>query len=116
MRTEIVVPFAFDTAPIEKMLEEVGKDEVTKRIDELIKDYVLSAIPKEGDGWHSSGDGWYSPGNKPDWKSLVIRRVDAFLDSHSKEIIDEAAVLLAMRAGRKAAWRDVLAEYKEAAE
>ena len=28
MRTEIVIPFAFDTAPIEKLLEEQGEAEV----------------------------------------------------------------------------------------
>lgn len=107
MRTEILVPFAFDTTPIEQMLEDVGKDDVLKRIDELVNDYVLSAIPKEPDGW-----GGYSAG-KPDWKSLVTRRIDAFLDSHSEEIVDEAALLLAMRAGNKKKWRDVLKEYKE---
>lgn len=114
MRTEIVVPFAFDTTPIEQMLEDVGKDDVLKRIDELIKDYVLEAIPKESDSWgYSVGDGWGYNAGKPDWKSLVTRRVDAFLDSHSEEIVDEAALLLAMRSGSKRRWRDVLKEHKE---
>lgn len=30
-----------------------------------------------------------------------------------QEVIDEAALLLAARAGRKKAWREVLAEVKE---
>ena len=31
MRTEIVIPFAFDTAPIERLLQEQGEDEVMRR-------------------------------------------------------------------------------------
>lgn len=105
MRTEVTIPFAFDTAPIEQRLQNVGVEEVNKRIDELITDHVLEVLPKTMNAWN--GDA------KTDWRAYVDSRMDAFLDEHAQEIVDEAAILMAMRAGKRKAWKDVLADYKE---
>ena len=104
MRTEITIPFAFDTTPIEQMLEKVGEEEVTKKVDEIVERCVLESIPKAYTGWGSTGG--------PDWKTFVERRIDAFIADNADKIVNEAAVLLAMRGGRKKAWKDVLEEYK----
>jgi hypothetical protein len=108
MRTEIVVPFTFDTDPIEQRLQNVGVEEVNKRIDEIITEHVLDVLPKTMSAWN--GD------VKTDWRAYVDSRMDAFLDEHTQEIVDEAAILMAMRASRRKAWKDVLAEYREEGE
>lgn len=105
MRTEIVIPFAFDTDPIEQRLQDVGVEEVNRRIDELISSHVLEVLPKTDVTWHEPA--------KTDWKRYVDLRMDAFFEAHEEEIVDEAATLLAMRVSRRKPWRDVLAEYKE---
>ena len=108
MRTEITIPFTFDTEPIEQMLQEVGKDDVMRKVDEIVKEGVLSAIPKEYAGWSTS--------ETPDWRTFVERRTDVFIRENANRIVDQAAVLLAMRGSRKRQWKEVLAEYKEAME
>jgi hypothetical protein len=106
MRTEITIPFSFDTAPIEQMLQEVSKDEVTRKVDEIVKEGVLSALPEAySSGWGGTG--------KPDWNTYVRNRTDAFIAKNADTIIDRASVLLAMRGATKRPWKDVLAEYKE---
>lgn len=109
MRTEIVIPFTFDTTPIEAMLQEQGKQEVMRVIEKRVDDAVIETLPKK-----SSGYG-YKPKEKqePDWRSFLENSFVRWLDEHSQEIVDEAALLLAARAGRKKAWREVLAEVKE---
>ena len=73
---------------------------------------LLAAMPSK------SGYGYYSSSKAKslsdiDWRSIVNDRVDAVISEHIDEVVDEAAVLLAMRAGRKKAWREVLEEYRE---
>ena len=106
MRTEVTIPFSFDTAPIEQMLQEIGSDEVKRKVDKLVEEHVSDAVPRAYNGWGERN-------GKPDWNALVKSRIDAVLEKHADIIIDEAAMLLAMRAGSKKKWRDVLAEYKE---
>ena len=105
MRTEITIPFAFDTAPIEARLQERGTEEAMKIIERMVKDNVISQVPKVRD--------YYRGRDNPDWKAYMDEKVDLWMDEHAEEIIDEAALLLAARAGRKAKWRDVLREFKE---
>jgi len=107
MRTEITIPFAFDTTPIETMLQEHGTDEALKVIERMVKENVIPQVPKERDYYGRIKS------DKLDWKAYMDERLDLWLGEHSEEIIDEAALLLASRAGRKAKWRDVLRELKE---
>lgn len=105
MRTEITVPFTFDTAPIEQKLQDIGASEVEGKVDELIRTHVDDILPKSGGTWMEKP--------KPDWGRYLNDRMHVFFDEHSQEIIDEAAMLLAMRASRRKQWREVMAEYKE---
>lgn len=109
---DVTIPFSFDTSPIEAQIEAIGEKEVSKVIESVTKQGIYGVMPKKG------GYGYYNSG-KPksddeiDWCKFIEDRFAKWLDSHSQEIIDEAALLLATRAGRKKAWREVLAELKE---
>lgn len=107
MRTEIVIPFAFDTTPLETLLQEQGEEEVMKILTKLVEENVISRIPK----MKLSSYGSYS--KEPDWNELICARFSKWLDDHAKDIIDEAALLLVQRGSRKKKWREVLAEMKE---
>lgn len=104
MRTEITIPFAFDTTPIETMLQEHGEEEALRIIERMVEENVVSKVPKKRD---------YYGCENPDWARYVDMRFDRWLESHMDEVIDEAALLLAAKAGRKGKWRDVLKELKE---
>jgi hypothetical protein len=110
MRTEIVIPFAFDTAPLEKLLQEQGEDEVMKILTKLVEENVISRIPKTGTYGKYYGDS--RPG-EPDWNEFLANRFYKWLDDHTEDIIDEAALLLVQKGSRKKKWREVLAEMKE---
>ena len=105
MRTEIVIPFAFDTAPMESFIQEQGLDEVKRVIRKMAEDGVREVLPKRYIGY-----GTTEP--SVDWKTYFDRRFNEWLNDHADEIIDEAALLLAAKAGRKKAWREVLDELK----
>lgn len=47
MRTEIVIPFAFDTAPLEKLLQEQGESEVMRIIEKLVMDGIRASMPQK---------------------------------------------------------------------
>jgi hypothetical protein len=106
MRTEVTIPFMFDTTPIEQALEQVAEEEVRRKVDKLIERHVSDAVPRAYNGWGEDK-------GKPDWSALIRERIDAILERHADKIIDEAALLIAMRASSKRKWRDVLAECKE---
>lgn len=106
MRTEITIPFAFDTAPIEQMLQERGTEEAMKIVERMVRENVISKVPKQRDYYGSETD-------KPDWKRYIDQEFRLWLDEHEQEIVDEAALLLAAKAGRKGPWRNVLREIKE---
>lgn len=112
MRTEIVIPFAFDTAPIEKLLQEQGEQEVMRIIEKLVMDGIRASMPQKVQYGYS---GYELQKKEPeiDWRKFVEDHFSRWLDDHSQEIIDEAALLMAAKAGRKKAWREVLAEIKE---
>ena len=38
--------------------------------------------------------------------------MDKWMERHKEEVIDEAALLMAMRGSRKLKWREVLEEYR----
>lgn len=114
MRTEIVIPFAFDTAPIEKLLQEQGETEVMRIIEKLVMDGIRAALPNKSKGYYS---GYQQQKKEPeiDWRLFLEDRFTRWLDEHQQEIIDEAALLMAARGGRKKAWREVLAETRDEA-
>lgn len=109
---DVTIPFVFDTSPIEAQIEAIGEKEVSKVIESVTKQGIYGIMPKKG------GYGYYS-NQKPtnddevDWRKFIEDRFAKWLDSHAQEVIDEAALLLAARVGRKKAWREVLAELKE---
>lgn len=106
MRTEIVVPFAFDTTPIEERLREHGEEEVERLLRQLVHDQVIAALPKKTD--------YYGHKTKvTDWSGIMKSYFLDWLNDHSQEIIDEAALLMAARAAQKRPWREVLASIKE---
>lgn len=112
MRTEFVIPFAFDTTPLEKVIQNQGEQEVKRIIEDMVREGVKDAMPKKSNGYA------YMSGNDPklsveiDWRKFVENRFDRWLDQHQQEIIDEAALLMAAKGSRKKAWREVLAEVK----
>ena len=106
MRTEIVIPFAFDTAPIEKVIQNQGEQEVRR----IIEDMVREGIKSNGYAYMSGNDPKLSV--EIDWRKFVEDRFTRWLDEHTQEIIDEAALLMAAKGSRKKAWREVLAEVK----
>lgn len=107
MRTEVLVPFSFDTTPIEAMMAEQGKQEVLRVIENLVMDAIDKNLPKKSVGYG------YSAEQVTDWRGYLDGCIKSWLDAHSEEVIDEAAMLLAAKASRKKAWREVLAEVKQ---
>lgn len=108
MRTEITIPFAFDTTPIEHMMRDHGVEETMKILREIVEENAISQIPKRKENYYYH----VKNGNDPDWKGYMDDIARSWLDEHAQEIVDEAALLLAARAGRKKAWREVLAEIR----
>jgi hypothetical protein len=109
MRTEVVIPFTFDTTPIEQMMQENAEQEVTRIITELVEEKVNAVLPVKNEGFGVTR-------KVPDWREFLEQSFGIWLDEHQKEIIDEAALLLAAKAGRKKAWREVLKEMQDEGE
>lgn len=106
MRTEIVIPFAFDTTPIEARLREHGEEEVDKLLREIVIERLIETLPKKQD--------YYGQRTKtPDWSGIMKSYLYDWLNDHEQEIVDEAALLLAARAAQKKPWREVLKQLKE---
>lgn len=105
---DVTIPFSFDTSPIEEHIANIGAQEAQKLIESVVRKGLLSALHKKGSYWAGN------PSNEDeiDWKRVVNERIDDFIDSHKDEIVDEAAMLLAMRGSRKKTWREVLEELK----
>lgn len=107
---DVTIPFSFDTSPIENQIAAIGQNEVLKVIENVTKQGMYSVLPKKNR---------YSYRDRPksddeiDWSEVINDRLNEWLNSHSQEIIDEAAILLAKKASRKKAWREVLAELKD---
>lgn len=108
---DVTIPFCFDTSPIEKQIAELGRDEVAKVVDSVVRQGIAEALPP---------DYGYSPygtdrSGKPkvNWHKYINDYMDKWMERHKQEVIDEAAVLMAMRGGRKKAWREVLEEYED---
>jgi len=101
----VTIPFSFDTSPIEAQVANIGESEVAKLVDKAVKEGLRDALPT------AYG---YSSRNKSgiDWHRYVDNYMDKWMERHKEEVIDEAALLMAMRGSRKKAWREVLEELK----
>ena len=108
---DVTIPFSFDTSPIEEHIANIGEREVSKVIEATVLKGIVSVMPKRGTyGYYDK-----SREDEIDWRRFVNDSFHFWLDTHKAEIVDEAALLLAMKASRKKAWREVLAELKEGA-
>lgn len=97
---DVTIPFRFDTSPIEAQVATIGFDEVAKIIDKVVKEGIAKTLP------HSYG------GNDIEWRRYINDYMDKWMERHKEEVIDEAALLMAMRGSRKLKWREVLEEYR----
>lgn len=103
----VTIPFSFDTSPIERQIANIGEKEVLRIIREVTKSGIYSVMPKKN-GWY--GNNTPKNDSEVDWNSYIKDNFDKWIAANSREIIDEAALLLAMRGSRKKAWREVLEE------
>ena len=99
---DVTIPFRFDTSPIEAQVATIGFDEVAKIIDKVVKEGIAKTLPHT----HSYR------GNDIDWHRYINDYMDKWMERHKEEVIDEAALLMAMRGSRKLKWREVLEEYR----
>lgn len=99
MRTEIVIPFALDTAPVEQRLEDEAFDIIVKRLEDEARKQINEKLPKRY--------------GKNDWETYIAWQMRKFLDEHADEVVETAAILLAKKARDKRRWRQVLEEMKE---
>lgn len=108
---DVTIPFSFDTSPIEEHIASIGEQEVGKIIEETVRKGIASVMPKR------TSYGYYSKDKleEIDWRRFINDTFHEWLDANRQEIMDEAALLLAMKTSRKKAWREVLAELKEEA-
>ena len=108
MINDVTIPFSFDTSPIERQIANIGEQEVKRLIHDVTLKGIYSVLPKN--------NGWYreTPKNddEVDWKQYLDAQLDKWFAKNSQAIIDEAALLMAMRAGRKKPWREVLEELR----
>lgn len=104
---DVTIPFSFDTTPIENQIANIGEQEVKNIIREVTLNGIYSAMPSKRARYlqpHNDGE--------VNWKAYVDERMYNWLTMHKQEVIDEAALLIAMRAGRTTQWRKVLEELK----
>lgn len=109
---EITIPFRFDTGPIEDRLREHGYEEIYRTLANRVEEALLACLNKKLNKYSYYSDTWKSLSDV-NWLALVTRCIDHFLEEHTEEIVDEAALLLVTRGSRKKKWREVLAELKD---
>ena len=108
---DVTIPFRFDTSPIEQQIANIGEQEAERVVSSTVKMAIADALPKKYRSY-----GYSTDDSEIDWKRFIGERLDGWIDGHKQEIIDEAAMLLAMRASRRVAWREVLDEYRKEAD
>lgn len=107
---DVTIPFSFDTSPIEAQIANIGAQKVESIIREVTMNGIYSVMPSKRRNYYHANQ----PHNDSDvdWKAYVDERMDAWVDSHREEIVDEAALLMAMRVSRSTKWREILKELK----
>lgn len=109
---DVTIPFSFDTSPIERQIASIGEQEVKNIIREVTLNGIYSAMPSKRHGYYG-GSLTPTKDDEVNWKEYLDSELDKWFEKNSQAIIDEAALLMAMRAGRKKPWREVLEELKE---
>ena len=107
----VTIPFSFDTSPIEAQIAKIGAEELGKAIGDIVRNGIYSAMPKKN-RYYSYNSNHPKSDDEIDWVSVIRDWHKDWLDAHSQEVIDEAAMLLAMKVSRKKAWRETLEEFK----
>lgn len=108
----VTIPFMFDTSPIEKQIEAIGESEASKVVRQVVLEGLHKALPSKYNPYSSGVKNDY----EIDWKAFASRYMEDWVEKHHQEIVDEAAILLAMKASRKKPWREVLKELRESGE
>lgn len=108
---DVTIPFSFDTSPIEAQVANIGEQEVAKIIDSVVRQGIADVLPTtyKYDRYAPNGHGR----SEVNWHKYVNDYMDKWMERHAQEVVDEAALLMAMRGGRKKAWREVLEELRE---
>jgi hypothetical protein len=105
------VPFEFDERAIEEKLRVEGDRIVDHTIRDMVRDDVIAQLPKRHTYYgYGSGEG------EVDWGEAMRQMFSEYLSEHVSEIVDEAAVLLAMRAEKRKGWKAAVAEYRASLE
>jgi len=105
----VTIPFSFDTSPIEQQIANIGEQEVLRIIREITMKGIYSVLPKKNEWYRGSTP---KSDDEVDWNSYIKNHLYSWIEDNSQKIVDEAALLLAMRAGRSKKWREVLEEYR----
>lgn len=108
---DVTIPFCFDTSPIERQVAELGRDEVAKVVDSVVRQGIAEALPRDYGYGPYGNDKYGKP--KVNWHKYVNDYMDKWMERHAQEVVDEAALLVAMRGSRKKKWREVLDELRE---
>ena len=108
---DCTIPFSFDTSPIERQIAAIGEEEVMRIVKEMVRNGVANALPSKFDygSWNVTKN---ASDKDIDWKRYVDSYMNSWMERHRQEVVDEAALLMAMRGGRTVRWRDVLAELR----
>lgn len=114
MLHNVTIPFCFDTSPIEEQIASIGAKEVGKAIGELVRKGIYSVMPKKN--CYGYRDVHPTSDDQIDWTGFMKDIANQWLNDHSEQVIDEAALLLAMKVSRKKSWRETLADLKEETE
>ena len=109
---DVTIPFSFDTTPIEEQIAQIGEQETKRVIREVVTEGIKSVMPMK----YSYGYYTKEETGEIDWRKYVSDYMGEWMSDHAEEVIDEAALLLAAKASRKKAWREVLAEVKAESE
>ena len=107
---DVTIPFCFDTSPIERQIAELGRDEVAKVVDSVVRQGIAEALPSKYGYSHYGIDRSGKP--NVNWHKYVNDYMDKWMECHAQEVVDEAALLVAMRGSRKKKWREVLDELR----
>ena len=109
---EFPVSFSLDTSAIDSRLEHDAYDAIITQMAMEIEKKIIKELPaKRTRSYYET----IIPKSLDDidWTTFAAQRLDKWLVDHAQDIIDEAAILLAQKAIKKKAWRDVLHELRE---
>lgn len=77
----------------------------------MVRQGIAEALPSDY-GYSPYGNDKYGK-PKVNWHKYVSDYMDKWMERHTQEVVDEAALLMAMRGSRKKKWREMLDELRE---